>query len=125
MRGSKADLPVTMETEKVVNQGGEWDDLNVTFGTYKERFDATPFLKGLPEDRCQCPHWGYVIRGQMRVQYKDHEEVINAGDAFYVKPGHTMVMEAGTELVQFSPKELIQKSMEVMARNLEALKGDK
>jgi hypothetical protein len=22
--------------------------------------DFTPMLEGLPDDMCQCPHWGYV-----------------------------------------------------------------
>jgi hypothetical protein len=31
----------------------------VDFLTFREDFDATPLLKGLPDDQCQCPHWGY------------------------------------------------------------------
>ena len=33
----------------------------------------------------------------------DREEVFEAGDAFYVEPGHAPVFEAGTEMIQFSP----------------------
>lgn len=33
----------------------------VSFATFKEDIDATPMLKGLPDDSCQCPHWGYVF----------------------------------------------------------------
>ena len=50
--------------------------------------DATPLLKGLPDDRCQCPHWGYVIKGRLTFRFADHEEVFEAGDAFYLPPGH-------------------------------------
>jgi hypothetical protein len=38
--------------------------------------DATPLLKGLPDHRCPAPHWGYVIKGQVRVIYADHQEVL-------------------------------------------------
>jgi hypothetical protein len=52
---------------------------------------------------CGHPHWGYVIRGSMRVAYPDHDEVISAGDAYYVAPGHVAVQVGGAELVDFSP----------------------
>jgi hypothetical protein len=53
--------------------------------------DATPFMKGLPDDRCQCPHWGYVFKGKMTARYADPEEVFEVGDAFYTPPGHVSV----------------------------------
>jgi hypothetical protein len=33
--------------------------------------DFTPMLKGLPDDMCQCPYWGYVIEGKLNVKYQD------------------------------------------------------
>jgi hypothetical protein len=57
----------------------------------------------------------------MRVRYADREEVIEAGDAYYMAPGHSPVMEAGTEIVEFSPKDEYQRTMEVAERNLEAM----
>jgi hypothetical protein len=62
-------------------------------------------LKGLPEDMCQCSHYGYVLKCRMRVRYADREEAVEAGDAYYLVPGHAPMMEAGTEIVEFSPKE--------------------
>ena len=41
-------------------------------------------LKGLPGDRCDCPHWGYVFKGRLIWTFGDREEVFEAGDAFYV-----------------------------------------
>jgi hypothetical protein len=29
--------------------------------TYTADADLTPLFKGLPDDRCQCPHWGKTI----------------------------------------------------------------
>jgi len=40
------------------DQFGELDDYSVDFLTFREDLDATPLLKGLPDDQCQCPHWG-------------------------------------------------------------------
>lgn len=55
--------------------------------------------------QCGRPHWGYVIRGVVRVAYPDHEEVISAGDAYYVAPGHIAVHLGDAELVDFGPRE--------------------
>jgi hypothetical protein len=41
--------------------------------------------------------------------------------AYYVEPGHSPVMEAGTEIVEFSPKDEYRKTMEVAERNLAAM----
>ncbi len=122
MRGSKEDVPVTLESGEVVIQEAEWENIHVGFETYNEEFDIAPLLRGLPDDMCQCPHYGYVLEGRMRVRYADsEEEIIEAGDAYYMKPGHSPVMEAGTELVEFSPKEKFRKTMEVVERNLAAM----
>jgi hypothetical protein len=41
----------------------------------------------------------------MRVRYADHEEVVTAGEAYYLAPGHLPVMEEDCEMVEFSPKD--------------------
>jgi hypothetical protein len=115
-------------------QGGEFgpvedrsdqiEDYTVNFTSFREDIDATPLLKGLPDDRCQCPHWGYVINGQMTFRYADGEEAFEAGDAFYAPPGHVPVKhEPGTEVVFFSPSEELRKTEEVMMKNMEAMQA--
>jgi hypothetical protein len=47
--------------------------------------------------------------------------VFEAGDAYYVGPGHTPVLYAGTEVVEFSPTEELGHTMEVVAKNMEAM----
>jgi ribosomal protein L16 Arg81 hydroxylase len=39
----------------------------------------------------------------MRFVFADGEEIYEAGDAFYQPPGHRPYVDAGTELLQFSP----------------------
>lgn len=121
MRGSRKDVPTTIESEEVVIREAKWGDMHVGFETYEEEFDIAPLLKGLPDDRCQSPHYGYVLRGRMRVRYADHEEVVEAGDAYYLEPGHSPIMEAGTEIIEFSPKDEYRKTMEVAERNFAAM----
>ncbi|WP_224214550.1 cupin domain-containing protein [Natrinema longum] len=68
--------------------------------------DLTPLLEGLHEDACQCPHWGYVIAGEITVQYSDgSREVDEAGDLLYWPPGHTLWVDDDAEFVLFSPHE--------------------
>ena len=128
MRGSKQDLPVDVEIDEASIRTAEWGGMNVELSEFRKRADVkdyhgTDLFKGLPDDRCQCPHWGYVIKGQLRWRFADREEVCNAGDAYYVGPGHTPVVEAGTEYVEFSPADKLKETMEVFGRNFAALQG--
>lgn len=36
----------------------ELDGYTVGFASYTADADPTPLFRGLPDDRCQCPHWG-------------------------------------------------------------------
>jgi hypothetical protein len=86
-----------------VDRSADLDGFTVNFVTIRESHDLAPMLAGLPGGKCSCPHWGYVLEGRITVRYDDHEEVIEAGDAFYMPPGHAPEAEAGTELIQISP----------------------
>lgn len=123
MRGSKKDLPVAFENGGAVSRQAEWGGMNVALESGPVGFDPSPLFKGLPGDRCQCPHWGYVIRGKMKISYADHEEIVSAGDVYYMHPGHiAMVLEAG-EVVEFSPSEQYHQTAEVAAANMVKLQG--
>ena len=56
-------------------------------------------------------------------RYGDHEEVIEAGDAFYMPPGHIPIVDAGCELVQFSPADKLRQVTEQMTANMRAAQG--
>jgi hypothetical protein len=110
------------ETGSIVDLRDELDRYTVTFTSLAEDLDSTPFLKGLPDDRCQCPHLGYVIKGKVTARYADRDEVYEAGDAFYAPPGHVPVTnEPGTEFVSFSPTEELRKVEAVMTKNMQAM----
>jgi hypothetical protein len=107
----------------VTDRSDQLEDYTVNFVSFEQDIDATPLLKGLPDDRCQCPHWGYVITGRVTYRYADRDEVIEAGDAFYAPPGHAPVKhEPGTEYVQFSPTEELRETEAVMTRNMQAMR---
>ena len=83
-----------------------------------------PLMKGLPDDRCQCPHWGYVVEGSFTYRFADREETVNAGDAFYLPPGHVPIANAPHSLiVQFSPTDELRKTEKVLFANLQAMQS--
>jgi hypothetical protein len=96
----------------------------INFVLFRQDVDGTPLLVGQPGDRCPCPHWGYVLKGRLTYRFADHEEVFEAGDAFYLPPGHVPLAEAGSEIVQFSPaKELEQVSAAMMKNAQRMMQG--
>jgi hypothetical protein len=99
------------------------DGYTVNFLSFRQSADATPLLKGQPDDRCPCPHWGYVFAGRVTYRFAEHEEIFEAGDAFYVPPGHVPVIEAGSEFVQFSPSEQLHPVSAAMVANLRSMQA--
>ena len=61
----------------------------------------------------------------MTMKYDGKEEIVKAGDAYYVPPGHTAIVEAGSEFWEFSPNERLQKTMKVIMPNFEAMSKKK
>ena len=106
----------------VLDRHGEVDGYTVNIVEFRQDMDQSPMLQGLPDDRCQCPHWGYVVSGRVTFRFPEHEEVFEAGDAFYTPPGHVPVKhEPGSEIVMFSPDEELQKTEAVMRKNMQEM----
>ena len=103
-----------------LDRSSQLDGYTVNFVTITKSHDLAPMLAALPTGKCTCPHWGYVIKGRVVVRYDDHEEILVAGDAFYMKPGHAPEAEEGTELVQFSPTEQLRATMAVLGATMAA-----
>lgn len=120
MRGSNKDLPVALDVPEGRIWQVEWGNMTVEIGRFGRRMDPAAVFKGLPDDRCQCPHWGYVAKGRLVYRFADREEAYEAGDAYYAPPGHLPLMEAGVEYVEFSPTDELAKTMAVIERNLAA-----
>lgn len=101
----------------------EWGGMIVSYETFPGGVDATPLFIGLPGDMCQSPHWGYILKGRVRVKRSNGDEVLLGGDVYYLEPGHVPVFEEDTEVLEFSPKMEYQKTIEVAARNIAAMQG--
>jgi hypothetical protein len=94
----------------------------VGFESYSADQDLSPLFVGLPDNACQCPHWGYVIAGRLDFHYTDGTtDHIRTGEAYYAHPGHTPVLYAGTEVVEFSPADELAKTIAVVMGNISAM----
>jgi hypothetical protein len=119
-----ADLEVVLETADLTVRCVDWGGMTVEHGTIRTDTDPSAAFKGLPDDRCQCPHWGYLLRGQLRYRMGDGtENVINPGDVYYIAPGHTPFLAAGAEYIEFSPADQLAQTLAVVERNLAVLGG--
>ena len=93
---------------------------SVCFETHSADADLAELFRGLPDDRCQLPRWGYVLGGMITFRFSDREETYIAGDAYYVPPGHTPVHYAGAEVVEFSPTKELGETIGVVMENVKA-----
>ncbi len=112
MRIAKDNVEVQMEIPgAVVRQQKGFGDasgfgaISGEYFTLSAGVDTTPLFEGLEGNLCQCPHWGYVLRGRITtIDASGAEESVNANDLFYWPPGHNVRVEADAEIVMFSPQ---------------------
>jgi hypothetical protein len=76
--------------------------------------DATELFSSLPGGMCQSPHWGYGLKGRLRVKSVDRDEVITAGEAYHLPPGHIPISEEDLEIVEFSPLGDYQETLSTL-----------
>jgi hypothetical protein len=93
---------------------GEWFSLGA--GT-----DIQPLLKGLQDDACQSPHWGYMLAGELVVTYTDGStDTCREHDLFYWPPGHSVRVVKDAEVILFSPQH---EHAAVMEHMLDKMQG--
>ena len=67
----------------------DWGGITVAFEKAHAGQDASAMVRGLPDDRCQAPHWGFLFSGRIAVHFDDRTETIEGGQAYYIAPGHS------------------------------------
>jgi hypothetical protein len=95
----------------------------VNFVSIRQDHDLAALLAGLDGGQCPCPHWGYLIKGEITVRYGDREETIRAGEAYYLPPGHVPAATAGTEMIQFSPAGQLREVDAAMTKVMQQMQG--
>ncbi|NLE33959.1 MAG: cupin domain-containing protein [Bacteroidales bacterium] len=90
----------------IINMVDKWGGLAVVINELPAGTDFAPLLKGLEDDLCQVPHWGYLEKGKIRVIDKSKKEVtIEAGSVFYMPPGHNVIVDEDAKIIDFSPSD--------------------
>jgi hypothetical protein len=110
--------PVAIDEDLLEGRYATLEDYTVGFESFRADVDPGPFFAGLPDDRCQCPHWGFVTSGQITFRWADREETYVAGDAYYAPAGHLPLISEGTTLVEFSPTAALEATLAVVEKNM-------
>ncbi|HMB64025.1 MAG TPA: hypothetical protein VKN36_13180 [Eudoraea sp.] len=107
MKINKNEIPVAMRTpDSTMRNLRGYGGMTIDFNEIPKGTDFTPLLQGLKNNSCHCPHWGYIVKGTMRVIYDDNsEEVVSTGDVFNLPAGHTAIVEEDVKLIDFSPEK--------------------
>lgn len=128
MRIAKDDVDKKLELPgAVIRQRTDFGDvtgygkISGEYFTLAAGVDTTPLFEGLHGNVCACPHWGFVLRGQITVtDTSGNEETVVANDLFYWPPGHNVKVDADAEIVMFSPQH---EHTQVISHMIEKAKG--
>ena len=104
----REEMQVRMEGDGLAFRTTEIGGQTMARVTLPKGTDLGSALKGLPEDSCQCPHWGYMIKGSLQMRTTTGDHVYEAGDAFYWAPGHVPVALEDCEYVDISPTDQLE-----------------
>jgi len=122
MHSRKEDLPVAFEVPGIKFQ------MQTGHGNMAISYAEMPagpidvVLEGLPNNLCHCPHWGYLFKGQITIKYDNGEqEVIKAGDIYYLPPGHTGTIDEDAAAIEFSPEKGYLEVMEHIKKKMQAM----
>ena len=112
MRMAKDDVDIKLEIPgAVIRQRTDFgtaegfDKISGEYFSLSAGVDTTPLFQGLDGDSCQCPHWGFVVRGKITTtDAHGVKETVNANDLFYWPPGHNVLVVEDADIVMFSPQ---------------------
>lgn len=112
MRIAKQDVDVrmaipgaTIRQHMNFGEAGAFGKFSAEYFTLAAGVDTTPLFQGLEGNLCQCPHWGFVLRGQLTTtDGAGKKETVRANDLFYWPPGHNVKVDEDAEIIMFSPQ---------------------
>jgi hypothetical protein len=113
MKIAKNNIDVKMEIPgAIVRQRTDFGDatglgkISGEYFTLSKGVDTTPLFMGLEGNLCQCPHWGYVLSGQLTTTDANGvEESVSAEELFYWPAGHNIKVNEDAEIIMFSPQQ--------------------
>ena len=128
MRIAKEDVDIKIQIPgAVIRQRTDFGDasglgkISCEYFSLSSGVDTTPLFQGLEGNSCQCPHWGFVVRGQLTTtDATGARETAKENDLFYWPPGHNVKVDADAEIVMFSPQ---REHTHVINHMIEKIKG--
>ncbi len=118
---SQDQVPIEFEADVAKIRSIEAGGMTLAFERMSAGVETAPLFKGLPDDACQSPHWGYVIEGRLGIVATDgSEETLTTGQAYYLPAGHNVVVEEDTLVLEFSPAHDRARTMEHAAQMMAA-----
>ena len=119
------EMPAVLEgPDTLMRRQSNLGDMDVTYSELPKGTDFGPLLKGLPDDSCHCPHWGYILQGAFRIIYNDGaEDLLQAGDVYYLPAGHTAIVEEDLKCIMFSPDKAHGDVLEHAMGNIAKMSG--
>lgn len=128
MRISKNDIPTKIDIPGAVarqtidfGDASDYGSLAAEYFSLGAGTDIAPLLKGLDDDACHAPHWGFMMAGEVVLTYTDgSQETYLGDDLFYWPPGHSVRVVKDAEVILFSPQV---EHCEVMNHMIAAMAG--
>ncbi len=128
MKIAKDDIEVKMQIPgAVIRQKTDFGDasgLGQISGEYfilSAGVDTTPLFIGLEGNLCQCPHWGFLISGEITTtDALGIQETVYANELFHWPAGHNVKVDSDAEIVMFSPQ---REHTQVINHMIEKTKG--
>ena len=97
------DLPTELAGPGTEIRRRDFDGLAVCLIRLEQGVRTDPLFAGLPNDRCQCAHWGHIMSGTMRVHSADGARDYTEGESYYWAPGHNLEALTDCEYLEISP----------------------
>ncbi|MGA8297576.1 MAG: hypothetical protein WB770_11085 [Acidimicrobiales bacterium] len=119
---AKDDVPV-FSAPPYEAQWAQWAGAALAFERVPGGFPRDPegdvLWDGLEDKRCQCPHFGYLVKGRALMRLPDGTETfINQGDLYYAPPGHRVYALEDFENIEFNPDvKAAEDAMDAFSRN--------
>ena len=113
MKILKDDIEVKMEIPgAILRQRTNFGDatglgkMSAEYCSLSAGVDTTPLFMGLEGNLCQCPHWGYLLSGEITTtDANGTEETVGAKELFHWPSGHNVKVNSDAEIVMFSPQK--------------------
>ncbi|MBZ9764277.1 hypothetical protein LB553_25875 [Mesorhizobium sp. CA8] len=112
MKVAKDDVEVRLQLPGAVirqrlgfGSAAGYDRISAEHFSLSKGVDTTALFEGLDNDCCQCPHWGYVLEGEITTTNAEgRQETVRKDDLFYWPPGHNVRVQEDAAIIMFSPQ---------------------